>query len=77
MTLPAAVGANVTPRPVDCPEGRVKGRLGPFTVKPDPVSLTFEIVTPALPVLVSVTGKIALWPMATSPKLKHAGLDVN
>jgi len=46
-------------------------------VKPDPVSLTFEIVTPALPVLVSVTGKIALWPMATSPKLKHAGLDVN
>ena len=38
---------------------------------------TWEIVTPAVPALLSVTGRIALCLINTSPKLKLAGLDVN
>ena len=51
VTLPAAVGAKVTLKLAFCPAGKVKGRDRPLTLKPVPVTLICEIVTPALPVL--------------------------
>ena len=54
-SLPAAVGVNVTLKLAACPADNVTRGAEPLRVKPVPVTLTWEMLTAALPVLVSVT----------------------
>lgn len=71
VTLPVAVGANATLNDVDCPAASVRGSERPVTLNPVPVTLSFERVTLALPVLLSVTVCVALVPVVTLPKLSE------
>jgi hypothetical protein len=77
VTLPAAVGANVTLRVAVWLAARVSGRVKPLALKPAPETFTCEIVTLELPLFVSVTACVLLVPTNTLPKLKLAGLAVN
>lgn len=72
-TLPVAVGANATVKEVDWLAARVRGSPSPVTLKPLPVTLSFERVTLALPLLLSVTVCVALEPVVTLPKLSEVG----
>src|SRR5437870_2957049 len=51
-TLPVAVGANCTLKVLDCPAGRVRGRVGPGMQRPAPVKVPCATVRLALPALV-------------------------
>ena len=73
LKLPLAVGANATLNEVDCPALSVMGIDIPLTVKPVPVTLSFESDTLPVPVFVSVTAFVALVPAATLPKLNEVG----
>lgn len=55
VAFPATVGANVTLKLAACPADNVTIGAEPFRVKPLPVTLTWEMLTAALPVFVSVT----------------------
>jgi len=77
VTLPekllVAVGAKVTLNEADCPAERVSGSPMPVTVNPLPLMVFCEIVTPELPVLVSVTLFVVLVPVVKLPKLSEVG----
>src|SRR2546425_12764396 len=53
-TLPAAVGANCMLKVMDCPAGRVRGKLSPLMLKPAPVTIPCEMVKLTPPELVKV-----------------------
>ena len=72
LKLPLAVGANATLNEVDCPALSVVGDI-PLTVKPLPVTLSFDSETLPVPVFVRVTVFVALVPAAMLPKLKEVG----
>ena len=55
VAFPAMVGAKVTLKFAACPGESVTRGAEPFRVKPLPVTLTWEMLTSALPVFVSVT----------------------
>ena len=55
-----------------CPDARVTGGLRPFTLNPVPVTVPWEIVALAPPVLVTVSGKLLLLPTCTLPKFRLA-----
>lgn len=74
VTEPAVEGAKVTERAALLAGARVSGRLNPLTPKPDPVTLTVEMITFAVPVLVAVTVCDALDPTVTLPKFRLLGL---
>ena len=59
-SLPATVGVNVTLKLAVCPADNVTRGAEPLRVKPVPVTLTWEMLTAALPVFVSVTLCVAL-----------------
>lgn len=42
-----------------------------------PLAVIVEILKLALPLLVTVTGKLSVWPSTTSPKRRIVGLKVN
>ena len=71
--LPADAGANVAVKEADCPTARLSGNAIPLTLKPSPLSLTCEMETLELPVLVNVTVCAALVPLVRLPKLSEAG----
>jgi hypothetical protein len=74
VTLPAEAGAKVTLKLVSCPAERLKGRDGPETLKPEPLTVACETVTLPVPVLLTTTGRALLLPIATLPKLRLVGL---
>jgi hypothetical protein len=76
LTLPAPLGAKVTLKPAFCPADKVRGREGPLTLKPFPFTVSWEMVTLPVPVLVRITGSVLLLPSTTLPKLVLAGLAV-
>jgi hypothetical protein len=55
VAFPATVGVNVTLKLAACPADNVTIGAEPLRVKPLPVTLTWEMLTVALPVFVSVT----------------------
>lgn len=73
VSAPVREGAYVTLKLVFWPAAREKGRAGPATLKPEPVTLACDIVTAALPVLVTTTGRMLLSPSVTTPKLSEVG----
>src|SRR3989442_979590 len=76
-TLPVAVGANCTLKVLDCPAGRVSGKVSPLMLKPGPVAPPRATVRLALPVLVKVTACMLLLPTVTFPKAMLAGLALS
>ena len=74
FALPAPPGENVTVSVVDCPGIRIVPPETPLTLKPAPLTVTFDIFTFEFPVFVSVVLNDLLLPGATVPKLKLAGL---
>jgi hypothetical protein len=55
----------------------ISGKVAPETLKPVPVTLAEFTFTGAVPLEVSVTGKIEVDPTATLPKLRLPGLTVS
>ena len=72
--LPVAVGANCTLKVLDCPGGRVSGKVSPLMLKPAPVTLPCAMVKLALPELVKVRFCTPVVPTSTLPKLTLGGV---
>src|SRR2546427_170839 len=75
--LPVAVGANCTLKALDCPGGRVSGKVSPLMLKPGPVAPPRETVRLTLPVLLKLTACVLLLPTVTFPKATLAGLALS
>jgi hypothetical protein len=75
VTLPAAAGAKLAVKVADCPGARITPET-PVALNPAPETVTFEIVTLALPPFVSVTVCVLLFGMVTLPKLKEDELEL-
>ena len=69
VDLPAMAGLSVACMVADCPGARTVPVGRPAAAKPAPATLTLEMVTLALPVLVSVTFCTLLVETCTLPKL--------
>src|SRR5438128_3744046 len=68
-TLLVAVGAKCTLKVLDCPGGRVSGKVSPLMLKPAPVKVPCAMVKLALPELVKVRFCTPVLPTSTLPKL--------
>src|SRR5438132_261142 len=68
-TLLVAVGAKCTLKVLDCPGGRVRGKVSPLMLKPAPVKLACAMVKLAPPELVRVRFCTPVLPTSTLPKL--------
>jgi len=77
VMLPGVAGAKLTFKVADCPAFRMIPADTPPSLKPAPETVTPEIVTPELPEFVSVTARLLLEPVFTSPKLKLVGLALS
>ena len=62
LTAPAADGVNITVKEVLCPALSVRGRVSPLRLIPLPVTEAAEMVTAEPPVLLKVSGRLALLP---------------
>src|SRR3989454_209956 len=71
--LPVAVGANCTLKVLDCPGGRVSGKVSPLMLKPAPVTGPCAMVKLAPPELVKVRFCTPVLPTSTLPKLTLGG----
>jgi len=69
VTLPTAVGAKAIFNEAFCPAAKVRGSVSPLAVKPAPETLSCEMLTLELPVLLKVTVWLPLLPTFTFPKL--------
>jgi hypothetical protein len=76
LTLPVAVGLNITLKVNFCNGVSVTGTLTPLSVYPVPAAPIAEICTFELPVLVIVTGCVEDVPFVTFPKLTAFVLSV-
>lgn len=74
VSLPAAEGLNCTPKEKCIPGATATGVPAPDSAKPVPLTLICEIVTCALPILLSVTVCDAELPVFTLPKLRLLAL---
>jgi hypothetical protein len=74
VTLPAAVGANVTFSVADWLGDKIVPGVMPLALNPVPVGVTLEIVTFEFPLFVSVALKELVFPTFTFPKLRLVGL---
>ena len=74
VVAPAVVGANFTLSVVAWFGFRVIGKVAPDTVNPVPLIVANVIVSGMVPFEVNVTGRVALDPTATLPKLRLVGL---
>ena len=72
-TLLVAVGAKCTLKVLDCPGGRVSGKVSPLMLKPAPVKVPCAMVKLALPELVKVRFCTPVLPTSTLPKLTLGG----
>jgi len=77
VALPATVGVNATPKLADCPADNVTSGAEPLRLNPVPATLTWEMLTAELPVLVSVTLCVALALRVSLPKLSEVVLGVS
>jgi hypothetical protein len=73
LALPALRGANTELKVTLWPAVNVRGAVTPCWLNPVPVVVTFEMVTLLVPVLVSVSGNVSLFPTCTLPKLRLDG----
>jgi hypothetical protein len=70
---PAAVGAKMALKAVDCPALRVSGKVGPVKLNALPDAAALDIVAATPPVFVTVTDTVLLVPTVTLPKLALLG----
>lgn len=77
LSVPAAMGAKVRSKFALCPAARVRGNASPLIVKPDPVTLAWEIVAPEPPEFVKVTVCFCELPTVTLPNDTLAGTAAN
>ena len=77
VSLPVAVGLNVTLACTDWPALIVWGVVTPFTANKDPFTLMEEIVKFAVPVLFKTRPAVPLVPTVTVPKLIALGVTDN
>ena len=77
VSVPVAVGANLTAKLVLCPGARVTGRLDPLILKPVPVTEACEIVALVPPVFVSVSERVWPVPVCIFPNTRLDELAVN
>jgi len=77
LAAPAVVGAKVTFSVAEFPAAIVAPAARPVAVNPLPGVLTDEIVTVAVPVLVTVEDSWLFFPTVTFPKGKLAGFNVS
>jgi len=70
---PAVFGVKTTLKEVDWPAARDSGAVMPEVEKGPPETLTWEMETAELPVLVKVTVCVALLPVFTVAKLRELG----
>ena len=77
FALPVVAGAKVTLKLALLPAASVRGALMPLMLNPLPLIATCEMVTLAVPVLVTVSGSDALLPVVTLPKLRVVGLSAS
>ena len=75
--VPVAVGANAVEKLAVAPAAIVWLALSPLALKPDPVVLTWLIVTVVFPEFVSVIVWVPLDPTTTPPKFTLPGLAVS
>jgi hypothetical protein len=71
--LPTVVGANCTPRLLDCPGVKVRGKVTPLILNPIPVSVSCEMLKFTVPELVRTTVWEAVVPTGMLPKLTLPG----
>jgi len=71
------VGAKVTLRLALWPAFKVRGKVRPLALNPEPVAVAAEIVTLVPPELVRVSASVVVVPVVTFPKLRLAGLVVS
>ena len=74
LTVPVAVGENLTEKDVLCPAAKVSGSAGPLNVMPTPLTVADERVALPVPLLVIVTDFVLLEPTVTVPKARLVGL---
>ena len=74
LILPAAVGANATPKLVVCPAANVTGKARPLKVNCCGETVASETVKLPVPLLVRVTEIVFRLPTPTLPKFIVAGL---
>jgi len=77
LALLPEVGAKVTLRLALCPAFKVRGKVRPLALNPEPVAPAAEIVTLVPPELVIVSASVVVLPVVTFPKLRLAGLVVS
>lgn len=77
VALPPTVGVKVTLKEAVCPADNVTRGAEPFRAKPVPVTLTWEMLTAALPVFVSMTLWLLLEFKLWIPKLREVVLGVS
>jgi hypothetical protein len=70
FTTPVVAGVNMAVTTADCPGSIIEPVDKPLALKPAPDTLTFEIVTLALPVFIKVRACWLLLDTLTSPKFK-------
>jgi hypothetical protein len=70
LAAPADAGANVACRAADCPAGKVKGTATPLTLKPAPLTFSWEMFTSLLPEFFKVTACVLLPFTRTLPYLR-------
>jgi SpoU rRNA methylase family enzyme len=75
LAAPAEGGVNETLKVALCPDVSVTGAAMPFTLKPDPLTPTCEIVTLWPPLFVTVSDSVCLFDTCTLPKLRLVGFD--
>jgi hypothetical protein len=73
LAAPAAVGAKMALKAVDCPALRVSGKVGPVKLNPLPDAVALDTVTATPPAFVTVTDAALLLPTVTLPKLALLG----
>lgn len=77
VSVPATVGLKTTPNVRLCPTDSVTGALAPVSVKPVPLALICETVTPEFPEFVTVTFFVDDVPVFTLPKDRLVVLNVS
>lgn len=70
FAAPPVCGKKATLKVALWPGAKVSGRLSPLTPKPEPETVAWVMVTLEPPELVSVSGKVWLFPTGTLPKLR-------
>ncbi len=73
LAAPAAAGAKMALKAVDCPALRVSGKMGPVKLNPLPDAAALDTVTATPPVFVTLTDTVLLLPTVTLPKLAVLG----